>query len=259
MPGMEIVICASDKYAFQAETWTGECPFCHGSETLSEVPAPEPIHINNRRTIFPSRQTDPDQSGRGFWKNFLIFVIIGILVWWGVGWLAGIAQNRQPTSPMVPAPVQESSPTVTPVPDEVQVEELVEQEPPTQPNPTDPPPAQPLPSSQPRIRNETGCGVTYFRSGMDAFVQIPADVYSIPRFQHADGFTDPEVYGTLQWGEKVFLPEHRDSPKCYHNSLFWYVQSQETGLEGWVMEWYAPHKKDKRSFEEGRYLSVEPP
>lgn len=37
--GDEIVICANDKYAFLAENWQGECPLCHHSETLSEVPS----------------------------------------------------------------------------------------------------------------------------------------------------------------------------------------------------------------------------
>jgi formylglycine-generating enzyme required for sulfatase activity len=36
--GMEIVVCANDKYAFIADSWTGACPLCQCTDTLPTVP-----------------------------------------------------------------------------------------------------------------------------------------------------------------------------------------------------------------------------
>jgi hypothetical protein len=120
-------------------------------------------------------------------------------------------------------------------------------------------PTEPPPTDSPVIRQRLACGVTHLSSGMDAFVQAPIQVFSIPRFQPAKGAQDPEVWWWAETGEKVNLLPHVDSPRCYHNSLFWYVVSYESGWEGWMLEWYTPHAKDQRSFAERRYLEVTPP
>lgn len=66
-PGMEIVICAHDHIAFIADNWGGECPFCHGTETLEIVPAHTELRIGRSsrqatNTEAPARTVHPRQN-----------------------------------------------------------------------------------------------------------------------------------------------------------------------------------------------------
>jgi hypothetical protein len=58
-PGMEIIICAHDNIAFISENWSGECPFCHGTETLQTVPTSTELRIG--RSV--RRPSDIEVSG----------------------------------------------------------------------------------------------------------------------------------------------------------------------------------------------------
>lgn len=79
--GMEIVICANDKLAFIVGNWPGYCPYCHGTETLSDVP----------RNRFPDRlgrryiSTPSENNVNRLIKTPWVAAILSFLVFGGGG------------------------------------------------------------------------------------------------------------------------------------------------------------------------------
>jgi hypothetical protein len=265
--GMEIVICARDQYAYQAETWTGECPFCHGSETMSEVPQRQTIRFSTNRIPFRLGKKPPSWPvfrpvslptfDRRTFRTWLIYLILALVIWWGITWVRvkidqGFASSSDFLEPTYGSQLEMIDKSTAEDNPEPEILSPIDEDNPIQAT-------IPILTPQPNIRQELRCGTTFFTSGMDAFVQKSIKIFSIPRYQDANGIVDAEVIGWVDRGEKLNLIIHQDSPICYHNSLFWYVKSYYSGMEGWVIEWYTPHWKDKVSFDPGRYLQTEPP
>ena len=97
LAGMEIVICANCKRAFDAATWSGECPGDHGTRTLREIPTEEfPSHFDRNARPQPSNSN-------------LAGIIIGGIVLVVVISLLIISGNQSSTSNPIAAP----RPTIT--------------------------------------------------------------------------------------------------------------------------------------------------
>lgn len=97
--GTDIVICATDKIAFIAENWSGQCPFCHGTDTLSYIPTNNfPSHLGRSSSppripriptpvpVYAPTPTPTFQitdSRMGFWRTLFLISFFG----GGMGWL----------------------------------------------------------------------------------------------------------------------------------------------------------------------------
>jgi hypothetical protein len=102
LAGMEIVICANCKRAFDAATWSGECPGDHGTRTLREIPTEEfPSHFDRNARPQPSNITPSWIIGGGI----LSFIIVGGIALIVVIGLMMIASNQSSTSNPITAPI----------------------------------------------------------------------------------------------------------------------------------------------------------
>jgi hypothetical protein len=109
----------------------------------------------------------------------------------------------------------------------------------------------------------TGCGNWYshLETGTDAYVTNPVPLYNAARYQNSpDKGKYVEQLTLLQPGDRVKLLPDSDSPKCYHRSYFWFVET-EGGQNGYVYEYYRPHVDDQLPVQpaETYYLSPTPP
>jgi len=84
--GIEIVICANDKIAFIADNWTGQCPICRGTATLSYIPAsslPSQLGRSQPRPTTPTQFVEIHTSHplivapMGFWGSIFIVALTG--------------------------------------------------------------------------------------------------------------------------------------------------------------------------------------
>jgi len=106
--GTEIVICANCKYAFLAENWPGQCPFCHGTSTLSDIPISSlPSQLGRRHPRPPTTIVETHSPhSRGWLKWAIIGGVLGLIA---LCVMIFNPPSTPPAQPTAPPPVYNTS------------------------------------------------------------------------------------------------------------------------------------------------------